>query len=343
MARTLVSLTILFAALVAFAAPSQAQSPDWDRRISDIRIVHPPGTPPGTWRATVDIAVMSTPMAPAPTNLDMDVVLTLDGMPFGLVTLGTSAVATPTACFPTSTCPEVGCNVYIVIIPGQLAVTNNAFCFNPPGDTWGCNCWINGLYPWQVDFVAPPGTNVGVVLSARAGSLPELFTADDSMSVHISDQVPGVDFCFGDGSGTACPCANAGAPGNGCASSVNAAGAYLGSAGTASVSGDTLVLTASGMPNSSCLYFQGTTQLAGSAFGDGLRCAGGSVVRLGTRTNVAGTSMYPSPGDLPVSVKGLVPAGGGTRTYQAWYRNAAAFCTSTTFNLTNGTSILWTP
>ncbi|MEQ1728806.1 MAG: hypothetical protein ABL982_10525, partial [Vicinamibacterales bacterium] len=37
----------------------------------------------------------------------------------------------------------------------------------------------------------------------------------------------GVPYCFGDGTGTACPCGNAGAAGNGCASSINANGANL--------------------------------------------------------------------------------------------------------------------
>jgi len=41
-----------------------------------------------------------------------------------------------------------------------------------------------------------------------------------------------------------------------------------------------------------------------------------------------------------VSVKGLITAP-GTRTYQVWYRNAAAFCTASTFNLSNGVSIVW--
>jgi hypothetical protein len=31
----------------------------------------------------------------------------------------------------------------------------------------------------------------------------------------------------------------------------------------------------------------------------------------------------------------------GTRTYQVWYRNAAAFCTISTFNLTNGIELSW--
>jgi hypothetical protein len=80
-------------------------------------------------------------------------------------------------------------------------------------------------------------------------------------------------------------------------------------------------------------------------FGDGLRCASGSVVRLATRTNDAtGSSGYGGPlGDTPVSVRGQVPAGGATRDYQAWYRNAAPFCTPSTFNLTSGLEIVWGP
>ena len=36
-------------------------------------------------------------------------------------------------------------------------------------------------------------------------------------------------------------------------------------------------------------------------------------------------------GFLPVSQRGLVPAGGGIRTYQCWYRNAnPTFCTPAT-------------
>jgi hypothetical protein len=153
-------------------------------------------------------------------------------------------------------------------------------------------------------------------------------------------------FCFGDGSGTACPCGNSGAAGRGCASSVNASGALLAASGAASLVNDTLVLAGSGMPNSSALYFQGTSVQGGGAgvvFGDGLRCAGGTVIRLGTKANVAGASQYPAAGDATVSVRGLVPGVGAVRHYQVWYRNAAAFCTSDTFNLTNGLSVTWQP
>jgi hypothetical protein len=73
-----------------------------------------------------------------------------------------------------------------------------------------------------------------------------------------------------------------------------------------------------------------------------LRCAAGSVIRLGTKVNAAGQSTFPGAGDPSVSVRGAVPAG-STRTYQVWYRNAAAFCAAETFNLTNGLSVAWAP
>jgi hypothetical protein len=45
-----------------------------------------------------------------------------------------------------------------------------------------------------------------------------------------------------------------------------------------------------------------------------------------------------------VSVLGQIPAAGGTRYYQAWYRNAiAAWCTPERFNLTSGLQIDWVP
>ena len=156
---------------------------------------------------------------------------------------------------------------------------------------------------------------------------------------------PGTAYCFGDDSGTLCPCGNASAVGAnvGCLNSLGTGGALAGS-GVPSSSADTFVLTGSGMANSSALYYQGTTQAnvgAGSVFGDGLRCVAGSVIRLGTKVNVGGASIYPAAGDPQISVKGVIPVAGGTRTYQVWYRNAAAFCQPETFNLTNGLSVTW--
>jgi hypothetical protein len=83
-------------------------------------------------------------------------------------------------------------------------------------------------------------------------------------------------------------------------------GGRLTAAGDASISFDTFQLTGDQMPNSSALYFQGVNSVAGgagAAFGDGLRCATGSVWRLGTKTNAGGASQYPAAGDASISVR----------------------------------------
>ncbi|MBL8863746.1 MAG: hypothetical protein JNK02_17285 [Planctomycetes bacterium] len=202
----------------------------------------------------------------------------------------------------------------------------------------------HGTLSKRVDLGFYPPSSAAVSTS-WVGSTDGGLLLANALSFVATPQSAGSPFCFGDGTGTACPCANAGAPGNGCASSVNAAGANLTASGTASIAADTLQLSGSGMPNSSVLYFQGTSQLgggAGAVFGDGLRCAGGTVIRLQTKSNVAGASQYPVGAEVPISIRGVnVP--GNVRTYQAWYRNASAFCTPSTFNLTNGVELTWSP
>ena len=153
-------------------------------------------------------------------------------------------------------------------------------------------------------------------------------------------------YCFGDGAGTPCPCANHAAPAaqSGCLNSL-ATGATLRALGTASLANDSLSLLGANMTNAPCLYFQGTTRQNGGfgdAFGDGLRCAGGAAVRLGAYSNGNGSSQIPAPNEARISVRGGV-ASPGTRTYQVWYRNVAAFCTPAGFNLSNGLEITWAP
>jgi hypothetical protein len=157
-----------------------------------------------------------------------------------------------------------------------------------------------------------------------------------------------ISFCSGDGSGTACPCGNNGVAGRGCASSAFAGGGRLTAVGTpgASAATDTLVLTALDIPGPG-LFFQGTGQFAGGAgvmFGDGLLCAGGAITRLGVVFPAGGSASY--PGGLtpnPIHVAGAPIAAGDVRHYQVWYRDAAVFCTVSTFNLTQGVTITWVP
>jgi hypothetical protein len=148
-------------------------------------------------------------------------------------------------------------------------------------------------------------------------------------------------YCFGDSGGFGCPCANNGLFGRGCANSVNTFGAQLVGAGIPSLSADTFALQASGMPNGSVMYFQGTA-VAQILYGDGILCVGGAIIRLGLEANAAGASQYPTGPDLLVSVKGLTTVGGGFR-YQAWYRDAPSYCTPSTFNLSNGLVTYWAP
>lgn len=151
-------------------------------------------------------------------------------------------------------------------------------------------------------------------------------------------------FCFGDGSGTSCPCGNDGAQSHGCASSFVADGAYLGGYGPATVSAASFVLQAQQVTGNVTLFYQGDAQQLPAIVDDGLACVSGAIIRLGLSQNVNGTSIYPEPGDLPVSVKGQVPGVGGTRYYQGWYRNTnAAFCPPATTNRTNGLIVAWIP
>jgi hypothetical protein len=150
----------------------------------------------------------------------------------------------------------------------------------------------------------------------------------------------GVVFCAGDGSGTACPCGNVGAPRHGCANSVGG-GAFLDASGSASVAADDLVLVASGLPATTpALFYQGTQEVnggAGAVFGDGLRCVGGTIVRLGIRT---------ASGGVATIGPGLAAQGGWSAglsfDFQCWYRNVSGPCGSG-FNLSNGRAITFAP
>lgn len=153
-------------------------------------------------------------------------------------------------------------------------------------------------------------------------------------------------FCFGDGTGAACPCANASAIGDreGCLSTLGVGGRLIDS-GVASVAADTLRLHAGGVTNSHVTFFQGTSEAGGGAgvpFGDGLRCLAGTQLRIGTRLASSNAYAYPSGADTSIAAQGLVTTP-GTRYYQVLFRNSAAFCTSATFNLTNGLRVVWAP
>lgn len=141
---------------------------------------------------------------------------------------------------------------------------------------------------------------------------------------------------FGDGSLTACPCANetlAGAE-MGCANSTGI-GAHLDGLGTDEVALDDLLMRGCNLPPSvPALLFAGTIRLLDVPFGDGLRVAGGMSQRLGTQQAdaIGGATWGP----------GLVALGGfqagNVRHFQIWYRDTFGPCGSG-FNLSSGLTV----
>ena len=152
-----------------------------------------------------------------------------------------------------------------------------------------------------------------------------------------------VPFCLGDGGirSEACPCRNFGVSGHGCENSASTGGAQLSARG--SVEPDRVVLSTIGTPSSvPSLFLQGSSVLeAARVFGDGLRCIGGNLKRLGIRR-----SSYPSAGDPSISARsaalGDLIAPGSLRYYQALYRDfSPRFCSPATFNSTNAVMVAW--
>jgi hypothetical protein len=159
----------------------------------------------------------------------------------------------------------------------------------------------------------------------------------------------GTPFCFGDGTGHACPCGNSGAPGHGCENSSTTGGALLTAAGFTSP--DSVVLTSSfEKPTAFSIFIQGPASLTNPlVFGDGVRCVGGSLKRLYIKSAVGGVVSAPVGADPSITARsaalGDPIAPGSTRYYQTWYRDPApAFCVhppSDTSNVSNGYSIVW--
>jgi hypothetical protein len=152
---------------------------------------------------------------------------------------------------------------------------------------------------------------------------------------------PSVPYCFCDAN-SAFPaglCGNPGSAGNGCANGSNAAGANLSATG-APAPGTLILVGAGATPGQPGLFFQGDNQVAGGSgvgFGDGIRCAGGNVVRLQV---VAADATGASQTSIDIFAAGGISPG-DVKRYQLWYRDPALSPCGSTFNLSNGLQITW--
>ncbi len=157
-------------------------------------------------------------------------------------------------------------------------------------------------------------------------------------------------FCFGDGTGAACPCANSGAPGHGCENSSTTGGAVLAATGAASLSADSVHFTCSGeKPTATSVLLQGTITANSIHYGDGLRCVGGTLKRLYIHTAVGGFATFPQGAEPGISARSASAGDaillGTTRNYQVYYRDpSATFCptpSGSTFNISSAIAIAW--
>lgn len=179
------------------------------------------------------------------------------------------------------------------------------------------------LYAGTPGNPGPSGTRVSVASIGTVtgvGDVVITFSSQASVTVTVCfvylSRISSL--CFGDGTGTACPCSNEGPAGAGCLNSYGW-GSVLSGTGGAAVSADSLVLSATVPGSTATLFFQGTGTPSGGAgalFGDGLRCTDGTVIRLVTTAGVGGVAQFPASGDPLVSVAGEL-TGAGTRYYQA--------------------------
>jgi hypothetical protein len=160
-------------------------------------------------------------------------------------------------------------------------------------------------------------------------------------------QPVGSPFCFGDGTGGACPCGNTGGPGRGCANSVGQSARLLASGPT---NPDQVVLAADGeLPTALTIFVQGPLSISPVIFGDGLRCIGGTLRRLYSNAASGGQAYAPHPGDPSITARSAalgdtIPSG-STRYYMTYYRDpSSTFCSNppgNTFNASSAVSIVW--
>ena len=122
--------------------------------------------------------------------------------------------------------------------------------------------------------------------------------------------------------------------------------------GIAYLASDTLRFRASGeTATATSILLQGSLEVSsGAAFGQGVRCVGGTLLRLYVDTAVGGGVIVPDVGDPSVSARsaelGDPLAPGAKRFYLMYYRDPVVLggCpAASTFNATGTGSVTWWP
>jgi hypothetical protein len=202
-------------------------------------------------------------------------------------------------------------------------------------------------------LLAGGSTFVGLRVAGSSNpNFPNILVTTDCHLDVVLGSAPIVEYCtpglFGV---SACPCSNppAGAA-RGCDNSSATGGASLVGSGSPSLAADTLLLTTSGQrPNGTSIVLQGTTSNgAGVAFGQGVRCVAGTLKRLYVKSASGGSISAPGAGDASISARSSAvgdPIGAGQqRFYMVYYRdpNVLGGCSAlSTFNATDALAVSW--
>jgi hypothetical protein len=243
----------------------------------------------------------------------------------------------------------------MLIAGGRFGITQGANIARLQGSSWKA---LGGAVS-EANFSDDPAVNALAVFDDGSSAGPELyvggnFQATDTSASHFIARLgcvgTTVPFCFG--TPELCPCGNFDVFGNlvGCLNSYPGAmppGGRLDGSGRVSLASDSLVLSAKNMTGTTALFLQGTATIAGgvgTTLGDGILCAGGAILRLKTKSILAGASSYPSGSDVAISTTGLVTTP-GMRVYQVMYRDPIGWCAPgmSAINFTNAVQVGWAP
>ena len=211
------------------------------------------------------------------------------------------------------------------------------YLYRPIGSTWLLQAKLVGDDTGYRDefgrALALSGSTV--VVGAELHDVPE----DDGGAAYLFDSTSlFASFCNDtDASLASCPCGNTGSPESGCDLQQGTGGVHLDVLSQELLPQNRVTATGTGYPAASAplsvvIRSSELDPARPVVFGDGLRCVGVPIVRLGATFAAAGTSIHEFG-------HGSVP---GDHYYQLWFRNQPAmFCTPDAFNLSNGRVLSW--
>lgn len=229
-------------------------------------------------------------------------------------------------------------------VPGAGAL----FLFERSAGSWTIRCPIYADQPAQNEFL---GFAVAIDGDALLATREHASPPGASRSVIALRLSAPATYCFGDGSlATPCPCAApdfvpnpSGAPGRGCANSLDIDGARLSARGSLNAALQLDALVAAGYTGYAFAVKASNEIASGAPLGDGVSCVGGTLVRFGGHNASSSEGWtYPTGADAPSIQSATGQPPGQLALYQVVYRNAQpGFCSPATINVTNGVRIDW--